>query len=79
MIETIIFQNKSFLLRNIEIKELGNITIGTTILSDALFNDEFEFTSDEARLIDDDIYYYVEPNEIIQDELAIKELLRHIK
>ena len=70
--DTIRFQNKEYKTRKIELPELGSVLISTTSLNDALMNSGSEYISEEAKKIDEEIYFFVEENEIeLSDEKLI--------
>ena len=62
--ETIIFRNQEFRIKEIDLPSFGEVIISTNKLSSLLFNDEDKYVNKEAELIDDEIFYYVEENEI---------------
>lgn len=64
MIETITFNKKQFPFRILKFKEFGEVLISTEDLDSVIMNDS-NYISDEARIIDEKIFYYV-PNEIIE-------------
>ena len=70
----ITFRNKTYPIREIQFENLY-VTIATSELEDALIHDD-EFVSDEARWIDEAIFYYVDDiyapvNELIDELEAI--------
>lgn len=67
------FQNKEFKVREIELPDLGNVFISTANLNDALMNNGSDYISKEAQNIDEQIYFFVEENEI---ELTEKDLVK---
>jgi len=71
--DTIEFQNKDFKVRKIELPEFGNVLISTNSLNELLLNDDGNYTSDEAEAVDEEIFYFVEDNEIEHSE---KELIK---
>lgn len=58
------FQNKHFLVREIELSEIGNVLISTNSLNKLLLNQYGSYISDEAISIDEKIFYFVDDNEI---------------
>ncbi|TAH26169.1 MAG: hypothetical protein EAZ07_05640 [Cytophagales bacterium] len=72
---TIKFQNKEYKTREIELPEFGNVLISTTSLNDALLNNGSNYVSDEAKNIDDEIYFFVEENEIEMNEVDLVKLI----
>jgi hypothetical protein len=73
--DTVTFQNKEFKIREIELPEFGKVLISTTSLNESLFIKDGRYVSEEANGIDDQIYYFVEENEIELKEEKIISLL----
>ncbi len=73
--DTIKFQNKEYRIREIELPGLGIVLISTTNLSDALMNNRSDYVSDVAQNIDEEIYFFVEENEIEMDEVDLANLI----
>jgi hypothetical protein len=73
--DTIKFQNKEYRIREIELPGLGIVLISTTNLSDALMNNGSDYVSDVAQNIDEEIYFFVEENEIEMDEVDLANLI----
>lgn len=70
------FQNKEYLIREVELPEIGNVLISTVELSDLLINEKGGYVSNEAISVDERIYYFVEENEIkLSDDDLIKLLI----
>jgi hypothetical protein len=67
----IAFESIDYKLREIYIPILGKVFISTTRLSKALLRNDSSYVSDEAEIIDEKIYFFVEDHEI---ELPNKEL-----
>lgn len=65
------FQNNQYKLREIELPEIGNVLISTTSLNNFLLNNDDNYVSDEAISVDENIYFFVDENEI---ELSDDEL-----
>jgi hypothetical protein len=61
---TIIFQKKEFPVRDIFLKEFGEVTIATTELSKVLLNENGSYISKEAQFVDEGIFFFVTPDEI---------------
>lgn len=73
--ETVKFQNKEYKIREIKLPELGNVFISTTSLNDALMNNGSDYVSIEAQYIDEEIYFFVEDNEIEMNERSLAKLI----
>ncbi len=76
MINSIIFNNQKFPVRELNFKEYGNILISTTLLNSQLILKDGSYFSDKARVLDEEIFYFVEPNDIYLSE---DKLIRIIK
>lgn len=74
--DEITFLNKQFRVRKIKLPDLGYVLISTTNLNDVLMVNGSEYVSDVAQKIDEQIYFFVEENEI---ELNKKELTKIVK
>jgi len=59
---SITFENRKFEIKEIKIKGIGSRIIATTDLNNILVSIEGVYKSDEARFIDEQIYYFVEPD-----------------
>ena len=56
------------------------VLISTTNLNEALFSPEGKYLSEEAELIDNQIFYFVEKNEIgLSDKILVELLKAQIK
>jgi hypothetical protein len=73
--DTIQFQNREFKVREIELPEFGNVFISTNSLNELLLNEGGSYISDEAEMVDEEIFYFVEGNEI---ELSEEELIKTV-
>jgi hypothetical protein len=73
---TLKFQNTEYKIRKIETLELGNVLISTINLNTALLNNGSAYVSKEAQRIDEEIYFFVEDNEM---DLQDTELINLIK
>ena len=67
------FQNNDFKIREIELPDLGNVIISVSSLNEILLNENGSYISEEAKHIDEQIFYFLEDNEIeFNDEVLIK-------
>lgn len=73
--DTINFQNKKFKIRELELPEIGNVLISTNSLNESLLNESGGYVSDEAIVVDENIFYFVNDNKI---KLSNKELMNLI-
>jgi hypothetical protein len=70
---TVKFENKTYCIRDITFP-FGERTVGTEKLNDALMTDDGGYVSEEAKLIDESIFYFVEENNLClqEKELVLK-------
>ena len=73
--DTIKFQNKEYKAREIELHELGKILVSTTSLNNVLMINGSDYVSDEAKNIDEGIYYFIEEEEIELNETDLVKLI----
>lgn len=71
----IIFQNINYKIRELNLPKFGDVLISTTSLNEKLFDLTGKYVSDEALLIDEQIFYFVEECEIDNDLSILTELL----
>jgi hypothetical protein len=62
--EKIKFQNKEYKVREIELPKIGYVFVSTVNLNGALTNKGRDYVSKEAQNIDEQLYFFVEENEI---------------
>ena len=74
--DTLKFQNIEYQIREIEMPEIGNILISTTSLNNVIMNNGHVYISEEAKNIDDEIYFYVEDNEIELQDIELISLIK---
>ncbi len=72
----IIFENRNYRIRPVEISEVGTRIIASKALEKALFSKEGQYKSEVARYIDEQIYFFVENSEL---RLKESELTKYIK
>jgi predicted membrane protein len=70
----ITFEGKDYKIREIFVKTIGWVNIATTSLNEALFGKGF-YSSKEAQSIDEQIFYFVEENQIDLSRSVINELV----
>jgi len=76
--EIIGFQNREFKVREISLPEFGDVLISTNSLNELLLKDG-SYVSDEAIRIDEQIFYFVDENEIaFSDEELISLIAREM-
>ena len=70
--DTINFRNEEFKVREVEFPEIGNVLISTNSLNESLLNEFGGYVSNEAISLDENIFYFVDDNEIkLSDEELI--------
>jgi hypothetical protein len=72
--ETIEFEGKPF-PRVLVNMPFGEVRISTEILNETLMNYDGSYVSEEARLIDEDIFYFVEEQALRFSENKLIELI----
>jgi hypothetical protein len=73
--ETVFFNNQIFKVREIDYPNCGNVLISTIALNELLMTDDATYSSEEARIIDEQIFYFVEDDEIELDEKDLTEVI----
>jgi hypothetical protein len=79
MFKPITLNGITYKARIVKLPNEGAVMIGTIALEKALFKDgdsSHEYVSDEAEEIDEEIFFYVEENEL---ELPVNELIAIIQ
>lgn len=71
----ITYQNTVYKTRNILLSEFGDVLISTNSLNERLLNKKGGYISNEALMIDEQVFYFVEDNEI---DLPISKLTKLI-
>ncbi len=62
--KTIKFQNIDYIVKEIELSEIGIVLISTNSLNKLLLDVNGSYVSDEAISVDEKIFYFVDENEI---------------
>lgn len=73
--DIIVFENKEFKIREIDLPDFGIVLISTNSLNELLLNENGNYTSEEAKIIDEKIFYFVDDSEIELVEEAIVNLI----
>lgn len=71
----ITFLNTRYKIREIELPEFGNVLISTDTLNVELLDKNGSYVSEEALRIDEQIFYFVEENEIELPNIKLRKLL----
>lgn len=71
IVSSVEFENTNYKIRQLEIKGLGTRYIASVILNNLLVSEEGYYTSDEARYVDEQIYFFVEPEKLEINDLEL--------
>ena len=71
----ITFQNQLYPVREIFLPKFGDVLITTQSLNEKLFNVDYQYVSNEAEHIDNQIFYYVENDKINLPHLKLSSIL----
>ena len=69
------FQKIDYKFREIQLLDLGSVLISTTSLNNALMSNGSDYVSDEAKRVDEEIYFFVEEDEIELNEVDLGKLI----
>lgn len=73
------YNGASYPAREIELDGYPTkVTVSVTLLEDALLDDDGNYKDDEAKRIDEMVYYYLTSEEFVKPKARIKELLNNI-
>ncbi len=75
MLTTIRFQEQKYTGRNIVLPHYGYVLIATTTLCALLLDDNSNYISKEARMVDEQILFFVDDSEISLPEKQFEQLL----
>jgi hypothetical protein len=79
-LDTITFEGKDFPARYITLPEFGEVTVATIDLNDKLLTVSRDYVSEEARYIDEKIFFFVEDFEItLPENILAEKVYRDIK
>ena len=68
--------NKSYPVRELFLDSISlEVTISTSDLNDALMNKDGSYVSESARIIDEEIFFFVERNEIELNDIELIKIL----
>ena len=67
------FGNRNYRIREVELEVTQNRIIASTALNKRLVTEDGRYTSDEARQLDELIYFFVAPGKLKLSDLALKE------
>jgi tyrosine-protein phosphatase YwqE len=70
---TIEFENKKFRIRYVDIETEGIRIIASTALNKRLLTEEGDYKSDEARYIDEQIYFFVDNAKLKLQDRSLSE------
>lgn len=66
------YNDKNYPLREIKLPEFGYVTISTESLSKLLLNDDSCYTTQEAKYIDEKVFYFIEDDKINLSDKDLK-------
>lgn len=72
---TVKFQNKEFKIKEIILPEIGNVLISVNSLNKLLMNDDGGYISDEAITVDENIFCFIEDNEMRLSDVELINLI----
>ena len=66
------YNSKNYPLREIKLPEFGYVNLSTESLRMALLNDDCTYTTQEAKFIDEKIFFFIEDTEINLSDKNLK-------
>ena len=72
----ILFEKRKYKVRQVQITNLGELNIASTFLNKKLFSDNGLYKSEEARVIDELIYFFVEPKKLRLSDNKLSKYVR---
>lgn len=73
--ETISYLGNEYPGRYVYVPTFGNILISTSELNDALINSDGAYASEEASIVDQQICFFVDTNDLQLEENKLRQLL----
>ena len=73
--DTIEFKCEEFRIREIDLPTIGNVYISTISLNDKLLDEKGSYVSEEASRIDEQIYFFVEEEQIVFREEELTKII----
>ena len=67
------FEHQNYQIRQVDIENSEIRNIASTTLNKRLINAKGSYTSEEARYVDEQIYFFVEPDILDLNDLALKQ------
>lgn len=75
---TILFENRNYRIRQIAIDDDGTLNIASTQLNNKLLSEDGTYVSSEAAFIDEQIYFFVDAAKLrLKDEQLIQYVKEH--
>ena len=71
----IMFDDKLHETKWMKLPEFGNVLIAKTSLRNLLLDDDCEYTSEKAKIIDESIFFYVEDEEFNMSNKSLSKLM----
>jgi len=72
------FGNRNYRIREVEIEDAGIRIIASTALNKRLVTEKGSYTSEEARYIDEQIYFFVTPGKLKLSNQALSNYVTKI-
>ena len=72
------FGNRNYRIREVEIEDAGICIIASTALNKKLVTEKGSYTSEEARYIDEQIYFFVTPGKLKLSNQALSNYVTKI-
>ena len=74
--DSIPFGNRNYQIREVEIDGVGIRTIASTALNKRILTEAGSYTSDEARRVDEQIYFFVKPGKLSLNDGALRNYVK---
>lgn len=74
--DTILYEDKEYPIRELKIPNYGRGLVSTTELSTYLLDNDGGYFCEEARHVDEQIFFYVEQKEILLSKKKLVALIR---
>lgn len=73
------FENKEYPYRELFMHDFGNVVVSTDSLNQVLMNEDGTYTTKDAKLLDEEIFFFVEDADIfLKDSLLAKQIKKNI-
>ena len=75
--ETLTFAGVDYPVRHLYLPSSGNVLISTTILNNALMGLDGTYSAEEAKIVDERIFYFITLNDMELDDNQLIQLLSY--